>query len=458
MNTRHTSPSGSTWHGLGRWCTTLGAVAGLCAATPALAGSWTPARILQGSIAVSSLPESPRVAMNGQGHALLAWNASGAVRYAERVKGGSWVAAATAPGGTAGAGPVAATIGGSEAAAIAYVTAATRYTPSRLMVTWRAAGAAFGAAVEPVPGAVAGDVRLGLDCSGRITLVWSNATGVYAASLAGTGAVATQGAGADVAAVPCNGQPGAGSWAAAELLSAGETGASLAELAVNDAGAALVAWQVAVAGSPVKVTAAYRPADGTWEPPQTVSAANGQATWNPKSALDATGQAAIGYLDGTSMVVVRRPAGGAWGTPELVSGTKSVYYPALAMSGAGDLVVAYLALDASNIGSVWSSTSVAGAPWSAAVRLSARSESTDWPSAAYAADGSVAVVGWTDNNTNIAKVSVGVAGTWVRSNLGGGYWAGTVPVAAGGGAAVGGWTSPTSGNPNSARLMGRVWE
>jgi hypothetical protein len=80
MNFRHTSPSGSTWHGLGRWCTTLGAVAGLCAATPALAGSWTPARILQGSIAVSSLPESPRVAMNGQGHALLAWNASGAVQ------------------------------------------------------------------------------------------------------------------------------------------------------------------------------------------------------------------------------------------------------------------------------------------------------------------------------------------------------------------------------------------
>jgi hypothetical protein len=142
--------------------------------------------------------------MNGNGHALLVWNATGDARYAERIKGAPWQASRPVPGAATAAGPVATAIGSNEVAAIAYVTVATRYVPAKLMVTWRSAGAGFGAAVEPAPGAAAGDVRLGVDCDGTITLLWANAIGVYVSSLAGTGA--TAGA--------CNGQPGGGAWAA----------------------------------------------------------------------------------------------------------------------------------------------------------------------------------------------------------------------------------------------------
>jgi hypothetical protein len=158
------------------------------------------------------------------------------------------------------------------------------------------------------------------------------------------------------------------------------------------------------------------------------------------------------------MVVVRRPAAGGWGVPVTVSGAQTVYYPALAMNGAGDLVAAWLSLDASNIGAIWSSDAMAGSPWSAPVRLSGRAESADWPTAAFAADGSAALVGWTDNNSNTAKVSLRAAGNWTRSNLGTGYWSGVVPVAAGGGAAVAGWTTPSAGNPNAAKLVAKTWQ
>ena len=51
-----------------------------------------------------------------------------------------------------------------------------------------------------------------------------------------------------------------------------------------------------------------------------------------------------------------------------------------------------------------------------------------------------------------------VAGIWTRSNLGAGYRAGAVPVAAGGNAAVAGWTMPNLGNPNAGKLVARTWQ
>jgi hypothetical protein len=413
----------------------------------AQAGGWTPVRTLQGPFAASSFPDSPRVAMNGAGHALLVWNATGDARFTERVNGGAWQPTRPVPGAATAAGPVALALGNNEVAAVAYTTVATRYVPSKLMVTVRAAGGVFGAAVEPVPGATAGDMRLAVACDGTVTLLWTNAIGVYATSLPGGGA--NPGA--------CDGQPGVGDWAAPALISNAGVGASLAELAVNDAGAAVAAWQEGPPGNPGSIAAAVRPAAAAWQAPQTVSVASGHATWNPKPGIDAAGNAALGYLDGTTMVVASRPAGGAWGQPVVVSGSQAVYYPSLAMNAAGELLVAWLALDASNAGSIWASLATASGAWNAPVRLSARGEAADWPSAAFAADGSLALVGWTDNHGNAARVSVRSAGTWARSTLGTGYWSGLVPVAAGGGAGVAGWATPSAGNPNAARLVARTW-
>lgn len=421
--------------------------AGLVAGGGAFAGTWTPAKTLEGPIAVSSPPSAPLVAVNASGHALYAWNATGSVRFSERAKGGAWSPAKPVPGGATGAGPVALAIGDNEVAAIAYTTVATRYDPQHLMVSLRLRGAAFSAAVEPVPGAAAGDVRIAVACDGTVTLVWVNATGIWSSQLAGA-----PGSG------PCDGLPGAGPWSVPQSLS-NVGGVALPELAHAASGAALVVWQQGAPGNPTSIVAASRAAGGAWQPAQTISGPTARPTWSPKPALDAAGNAAVGYLDGNTMVVVRRPLAGSWSIPAAISGTQTVYYPALAMSGSGDILAAWLTIDPSTgTGAVWQSLAPAGAPWPAPARASARSESADWPSAAFAGDGSVAVVGWTDDATNTTRSAVYSAGVWKRQSLGAGWWGSPVPVAAGGGVAAAGWPQPTSGNPNAATLKARTWQ
>jgi hypothetical protein len=297
-----------------------------------------------------------------------------------------------------------------------------------------------------VPGVVAGALKLALACDGSVTVVYADVAGLHAATLAGV-----PGTG------PCNGQPGPGPWGAAVTLSASGSGAGLHDVAINDAGAILAVWQEGVAGNPTAVRAALRPAGGTWGAAETVSLPNGHATWNPKPGLDAAGNAAVGYLDGYSMVVARRPAAGGWATPVLVSGNQSVYYPAFAMSAAGDMLAAWEVLDANNVGSIWQSTAPAGSGFGAATRLSAPADSSNWPSASYASDGSVALVAWVDNASNTSRAATWSAGAWRRTALGAGWWGGVVSVGAGAGQLATGWAVPAAGNPNSATLVGRGW-
>lgn len=424
------------------------AVTALATGALAHAGTWTATRSLEGPFATSSPPTAPLLAVNARGHVLVAWNATGAVRFAERVQGSAWAVSKPVPGGSTGAGPVALAIGDNEVAAVAYTTVATRYEPQHLKVSLRLPGAAFAAAVEPVPGVAAGDMRLGVACNGTVTLVWVNGTGVWASELPG---VAGPGR--------CDGVPGPGPWSPAQRLSDAQAAAALPELAHNAAGDALVVWQEGAPGNPSAVLASARAAGGAWQPPEQVSAPTAATTWNPKPALDAAGNAAVGYLDGTQMVVTTRPVSGGWSVPVVVSGAQAVYYPALAMSGSGDLLAAWLTLDAATgAGAVWQSAAAAGQPWSAPARLSARSEVADWPTAAFAADGSVAAVAWTDDATNTSRAAVRQGGAWARQSLGAGWWGSPVPVAAGGGVAAAGWPQTVNGNPNSARLVARTWQ
>jgi hypothetical protein len=301
--------------------------------------------------------------------------------------------------------------------------------------------------VEVAPGSGVAALRLGVACDGSVTLLWGDGGGVRAATLAGVA-----GAGA------CDGVPGPGPWSAPVELALAQAGAALPDLVVNDAGAALAVWQQGAAGQPSAVLAALRPAGADWGSAEAVSTPTGHATWNPKPGLDAAGNAAVGYLDGTSMVVSRRPSGGAWSAPEVVSGSQRAYYPALALAARGDLLVAWLAYDPANTGSVWQRLAPAGAGLGNATRLSGPTENADWPSAAFAGDGSVAVVGWVDDASNVARASVWSGATWARSALGGGWWGGQVSVGAGSAAAVAGWAMPNRANPNSAQIVGRAWQ
>lgn len=425
-------------------CLTLAAIAAAVCGPAAAAGPWPATRVLQGSFAVSSPPEAPLVAMNAIGQAVYVWNATGVVRTADRTATGSWTPSRAVPGGATAAGPVAVAVGRGGLAAIAWTTVATRYVPSRLLVSLRSAGGSFTPGAEVVPGTVAGTLKLGIDCAGSVTLLYSDSSGLNTSVLPGTPAPAGG----------CNGTPGAGPWAAPLPISNAHVGAGLPALAVNDAGSALVVWQEGALGNPSTIVAATRDAGAAWQAPVTISAPTGRATWNPKPGLDALGNAVVGYLDGATMVVATRPAAGAWQSPVTVSGTQQVQYPALAVNEAGDVVAAWLAADAASGTAVWQRQWQAGA-WGVASRLSGPNDTPDWPAVATAGDGSLAVVTWTDNTALVARASVLEAGVWTRQNLGPAYWGGWVSVAAGDGKASAGWARVVGGNPNTAQLVGR---
>jgi hypothetical protein len=429
------------------------ALVGLALSNPATAGTWKAVRTLDGPTATSSPPEAPLLAMNAGGHALVAWNTYGVVRYADLSPAGGWTVSRNTPGSAAGANAFAAALGRSDAAAIAYATVATRYVPSKLVVSTRAAGGAFGPLTEVAPGATAAwEIRVGVACDGGLTVAWRDVSAVRAARRAGTG---------ESIAGACDGQPGAGPWSAPVTLSSGADSVGLLDMAANDAGLALVTWQAGSAAGPSRIVATLGAADGTWEAPRTVSAGTGAATWNPKPGLDAAGDAAIGYLDGYAMVVARRPAGGDWGAPVQVSGAHTVYYPALAMAPDGAVLAAWLQNDTGMAGSLWQSSSpTAAGAWSAPRRVSTRAEDAAWPSVALAGAAGPALVGWVDDATNTARVSVaatGPAGAWKATSVGSGWWGGLVPVGAAASQAAAAWPTPYAGNPNAVQVLGRAW-
>lgn len=409
------------------------------------AGPWSPTHVLQGTFAASSPPETPLVAINALGDAVYVWNANGVARTADHAATGTWTPAKALPGGNTAAGPVAVAIGRGGLAAAAWTTVATRYEPSRLLVSLRPAGGVFMSAVEISPGTVAGAIKLGIDCAGSVTVLWSTSAGLSSSTLPG----------ASVPKGECNGTPGTGPWGPAAQISNAGVGAGLPDLVVNDAGAALAVWQEGAPGNPSSIAAAYRPAGGAWQAPSTISAPTARATWNPKPGLDALGGATVGYLDGSSMVVVTRPASGPWQTPAIISDAQQVQYPALAVTDAGDVIAAWLSTDATSGTAVWQRQWHAGA-WGPATRLSGRNDTPDWPSAAASGDGSLAIVTWTDDTAQRARASVLQAGAWKRQTLGPAYWGGTVSVAAGGGKAAAGWARAVRGNPNAAQLVGRA--
>jgi hypothetical protein len=291
----------------------------------------------------------------------------------------------------------------------------------------------FPAPTELAPGANAWYFKLGVSADGSVTLLWSDGA-VQTATL-----------------------PAGGTWGSPMVLS--PTG-SLPDLVVNDAGAALAVWQDGSAGNPSQIRAAYRAAGDTWAAAETVSTGSGLQTWNPKPGIDAAGNAAVGYLDGNTMMVAMRPAAGPWAVPAGVSpANQAAYYPALAMDNAGDILAAWQTLDAGNNGRIYASWLPTGGAWGAVTAVSGAAQSADWPTAVISGDGTVGGVTWMNDTASVAKVSLSsVGGPWAGSRLGPGYWGLVVPAAAGGGSLGAGWAAVGyPGNPNSAKLLGRVY-
>jgi hypothetical protein len=408
-------------------------VALVATAAPAHASTWASARTLQGTFAVSSPPDPAAIAVNGAGHTVAAWSATGNVRFAEKTKAGLWTPSARVTPGATG-GPVAVAIGADETTAVAWVTVGTRLVPAALVVTVRMPGATFPIPVQVAPGAGVWNLSLGVAADGAATLLWSGPNGVQTSSLA----------------------PG-GTWVTPVTLTAS---GALPALAVNDSGAAVASWMQGAAGAPTEVAAATRPAGGAWGAAQVISAGSGNQTWNPKPGIDAAGDGAVAFLDGTVLTLATYPAGGTWTAPTAISpSAHAAYYPALAMDGGGDLLLAWQALDAGGYGTTFARWLPAGGALGATTRLSGAAQSAGWPTASLSGDGSVGAVTWVDDIGQRSRAATGPVGSaWVKASIGSGWWGGTVPVAAGGGIVAATWAAVAiPGNPNSAKLMARIY-
>jgi hypothetical protein len=412
----------------------------------AATGLWLPKKVLQRPFGISSPPEAPVVAMNRVGHGVAVWWAMGAIRFAEVHQGGPW-SASTAVVPQASGGPATTCLGSNQTTAVAWYVPGDRHNLPKLVASVRAPGGVFPSPVTVLADARGlGDMKCGVvdgppgsplapADGGTTILVWNTGAGVATSSLQVDGG-----------------------WSAPALLSSAGVGAALPDLAVNDAGEAVAVWQQNGMGNPSEIAAASRSLDGTWDAPVIVSGGSGRQTWNPKPAIGASGEAAVGYLDGSILMVVRKGAASApWGPPEAVSGSGALY-PALAMADGGDMIAAWQQATPSGT-SIVARLFTAGGGWEAAQTVSGKSGDCDWPVAAFSPDGLVFAVTWNDNAAFKAKVVTGSpGGPWTRATLGPGYWGTLVPAAAGGGSVIAAWAAPgVAGNANTAKLFGRVF-
>ena len=216
----------------------------------------------------------------------------------------------------------------------------------------------------------------------------------------------------------------AGTFGNAVQLSSSSQGAFLPDLAVNEAGAAVVAWQAAAPldnSSPYQVEAATRPAGGSWRA-WSAASPNVPQTWTPKVALDGSGNATVVWKQGTTgtatVFAATQPAGGAWGSPAAIETSNSLGQNSVAADSAGNVTASWV-VNNSGVMSIHSATRPAGGAWAAPTNLGQCSSNVGslclTPSVAAARDGSITVMGWTaPAGSNLSNVAVRLgSGQWV---------------------------------------------
>ena len=251
-------------------------------------------------------PGQAHVALDEAGNAVAIWMAFGgldsAIRTVVRPAGGEWSDPEDLSAvGKSGSAPDLAMNAAGDAVAVW-----TGFDVTNQSI-WAAVRPAGGEWSEPEPISAAGEnswsPRVGIDAAGNVTAVWqpvviSGDDVIQAAEL-----------------------PAGGEWSEPEPVSAaGENGRS-PRIAVNAAGAAVVAWS-AYESVALRIHAAVRPPAGGWSEPATVSA-SGESTGEPEVTINSGGEAFAIWSGPTGGDFVLRaaqlPPGGEWSEPEPIS-------------------------------------------------------------------------------------------------------------------------------------------
>jgi hypothetical protein len=218
----------------------------------------------------------------------------------------------------------------------------------------------------------------------------------------------------------------AGVFSSVTQLSAPSQGEFTPDLAVDEAGAAVVVWEAAAPQNPsglAQVESSTRPAGGNWSAAAVASAAMPIVS-GPRVALDGAGNATVVWQQGTtlaseSVYAATQPAGGTWGSSTRIepASALSVAQSSVATDSAGN-VTAVWEVDIANLFYVHTATRPAGGAWGTPASLGQCASNGGSgcliPPVVAARDGSIAVVGFT------AAGGLDVSNVGVR--LGSGQW------------------------------------
>jgi hypothetical protein len=212
-------------------------------------------------------------------------------------------------------------------------------------------------------------------------------------------------------------------------LSPSSHGAFSPQLAVNDAGAAVVVWLASPPrdnADPYQVESVSRPAGGSWSAVTTASP-NVPQTWAAAVALDGGGNATALWTTATApntqLYAAVRPAGSSWRSPTRIepSSWQSLTQSSLAVDTAGDVTASWVGLDTVGQNNVRTATLPAGGGWAAPTTLGQCRivSSLCLVQVSAAPDGSITVVGWGTHAQPPNNVAVRLgAGAWTPMAVG----------------------------------------
>jgi hypothetical protein len=278
----------------------------------------------------------PQVAFSRGGDALVVWRsfdgANSRIQAAFRPPGGSFGTPQTIsdPGQDAFEPQLAFDQGGNTLA----VWTRSGGTNRRVQAAFRPAGGSFGAAQTlSDEGQHAFAPQVAVDPQGNAIVIWDRSDGTNRHVQAAL-------------------RPADGSFGRTQTLSAAGGSAFEPRIVFDSRGGAVVVWRQ-LNGANVRVQATFRqPGNGSFEPPQTISA-DGQSAGSPKVAIDGQGNA-IAVWEGSVgtnrriQAAVRR-AGKQFQLPETISESGGVTSePQLAIDGQGNPIVVWQRFDGTN--------------------------------------------------------------------------------------------------------------
>jgi hypothetical protein len=370
----------------------------------ALAGSWSPEVTIfpqQQSLAVNAF------ALNATGNEV--WMATSQANFvttvtgAQRTFGAAWSSPTTIASVRGTSLSLGVALGGNNHAAAIWEDVIALRSPAGV---WRAP-VSLG-----LTGAVS-DFQAKLDAQGNGVAVWGRLTDTNSLVEAVTWTAA-------------------GMFGGVVQLSSSSHGAFGPQLAINDAGTAVVVWLASPPrdnADPYQVESTTRPAGGNWSAVTTASPSVPQ-TRAPGVALDGAGNTTAMWMTATTLTSKRlfaatRPAGGAWGSPTRIepSDWNDLSENSMATDAAGDVTASWVGEDTTGQNNVRTAALPVGGTWAAPITLGQCRivSSSCLVQVSAASDGSIAVVGWGAYPPTVNNVAVRLAsGTWTPMAVGNG--------------------------------------